>query len=294
MARLKSATRPFSADRSRGPARPTPWRAGRTFGADRRTTSRPGRQPTEDARHRDQPADPRHHRPRAREQEQMMRRVTESLSWNNRSQEPWNHNLHYHRVIVKVIPPDCRGALDAGCGGIRLDGGQCFAPKWPGQHRPGRREHHVGVYKEILFEVDDPVATITLNRPSSLNAWTDLMGAEVRHAVAQAERDPRVVGIVLTGAGRGFCAGADMSRLSAVSDGDYSAGAGLRPALHGRRCRAPHRVRAARADRRVGHKLAAAAPRRPGGRARPAVLLPQGHRYRGRGSRPGERGAAGR
>ncbi len=46
----------------------------------------------------------------------MMRRVTESLSWYNRSQEPWNHNLHYHRVIVKVIPPDCRGALDIGCG----------------------------------------------------------------------------------------------------------------------------------------------------------------------------------
>ncbi len=83
------------------------------------------------------------------------------------------------------------------------------------------------VYKEILFEVDDPVATITLNRPSSLNAWTDLMGAEVRHAVAQAERDPRVVGIVLTGAGRGFCAGADMSRLSAASDGDYRTGPAL-------------------------------------------------------------------
>src|SRR6266700_6020887 len=90
-----------------------------------------------------------------------------------------------------------------------------------------RREHHVGVYKEILFEVDDPVATITLNRPSSLNAWTDLMGAEVRHAVAQAERDPRVVGIVLTGAGRGFCSGADMSRLSAASDGDYRTGPAL-------------------------------------------------------------------
>ena len=80
-------------------------------------------------------------------------------------------------------------------------------------------------YKEIIFEIDDPVATITLNRPSALNAWTDLMGHEVRHAVAQAERDPRVVGIVITGAGRGFCAGADMNRLSAVSAGEYSSGA---------------------------------------------------------------------
>ncbi|HEX6933898.1 MAG TPA: enoyl-CoA hydratase-related protein [Streptosporangiaceae bacterium] len=78
-------------------------------------------------------------------------------------------------------------------------------------------------YEEIRYEVDDPVATITLNRPQALNAWTDRMGLEVRHAVSQAERDPRVVGIVITGAGRGFCAGADMRRLSAVSAGEYQA-----------------------------------------------------------------------
>jgi enoyl-CoA hydratase/carnithine racemase len=75
-------------------------------------------------------------------------------------------------------------------------------------------------YEEILYRVEDPVATITLNRPSVLNAWTDRMGFEVRHAVGEAEADPRVVGIVLTGAGRGFCAGADMKRLSAISSGD--------------------------------------------------------------------------
>lgn len=78
-------------------------------------------------------------------------------------------------------------------------------------------------YEEILYDVEDPVATITLNRPEALNAWTDRMGLEVRHAVAAAEADPRVVGIVITGAGRGFCAGADMNRLSAVSSGDYTA-----------------------------------------------------------------------
>ncbi len=75
-------------------------------------------------------------------------------------------------------------------------------------------------YQEIRYEVSDPVATITLNRPEVLNAWTDRMGYELRHAVSQAEADPRVVGIVITGAGRGFCAGADMNRLSALSSGD--------------------------------------------------------------------------
>jgi enoyl-CoA hydratase/carnithine racemase len=80
-------------------------------------------------------------------------------------------------------------------------------------------------YQEIRYEVADPVATITLNRPAVLNAWTDRMGLEVRHAVSQAESDPRVVGIVITGAGRGFCAGADMNRLTAISSGDLSSDA---------------------------------------------------------------------
>ena len=74
-------------------------------------------------------------------------------------------------------------------------------------------------YHEILYEVDDPVATITLNRPDSLNAWTNRMGSEVRHAVARAEADAAVVGIVITGAGRAFCAGADMKTLTSITEG---------------------------------------------------------------------------
>jgi enoyl-CoA hydratase/carnithine racemase len=74
------------------------------------------------------------------------------------------------------------------------------------------------MYEQILYAVDDPVATITLNRPDALNAWTTRMAAEVRHAVAQAERDPAVVGIVITGAGRGFCAGADLNMLAGIAD----------------------------------------------------------------------------
>jgi len=76
------------------------------------------------------------------------------------------------------------------------------------------------VYQQILYAVDDPVATITLNRPERLNAWTDRMGDELRHAVARAEADPAVVGIVITGGGRGFCSGADLKGLEAISVGE--------------------------------------------------------------------------
>jgi enoyl-CoA hydratase/carnithine racemase len=79
------------------------------------------------------------------------------------------------------------------------------------------------VYEEIRYDVSDPVATVTLDRPDRLNAWTDRMGIEVRHALARAETDPAVVAIVLTGAGRGFCAGADMRTLKSISEGDARA-----------------------------------------------------------------------
>jgi enoyl-CoA hydratase/carnithine racemase len=75
------------------------------------------------------------------------------------------------------------------------------------------------MYEEIRYEVSDPIATVTLHRPAQLNAWTDRMAWEVKHAVAAAEADPRVVVIVITGAGRGFCAGADLKRLQGISEG---------------------------------------------------------------------------
>jgi enoyl-CoA hydratase/carnithine racemase len=72
-------------------------------------------------------------------------------------------------------------------------------------------------YQEILYQVADRVATVTLNRPDKLNAWTAVMEREVRAAMLDAEADANVRVIVLTGAGRGFCAGADMSLLSGIA-----------------------------------------------------------------------------
>jgi enoyl-CoA hydratase/carnithine racemase len=75
------------------------------------------------------------------------------------------------------------------------------------------------VFEHIRYEVVDPVATITLHRPEAMNAWTARMSSELRDAIARAEADSSVVGIVITGAGRGFCAGADLNVLSDLAGG---------------------------------------------------------------------------
>jgi enoyl-CoA hydratase/carnithine racemase len=77
---------------------------------------------------------------------------------------------------------------------------------------------------DVLYEVSQRIATITLNRPDRLNAYTAGLGAALRAAVRRATDDAEVRVIVLTGAGRGFCAGADMDSLSA---GTASGGATL-------------------------------------------------------------------
>ncbi len=74
-------------------------------------------------------------------------------------------------------------------------------------------------YEQILYGVTDRIATITLNRPDRLNAWTSQMEGEVRQSMREASDDDDVRVIVLTGAGRGFCAGADMDNLDGISSG---------------------------------------------------------------------------
>lgn len=66
-------------------------------------------------------------------------------------------------------------------------------------------------YEQIRYAVDGPIATITLARPEKMNAYTAVMGIELAHAIRAAGADDAVRAIVLTGEGRGFCAGADIS-----------------------------------------------------------------------------------
>ena len=68
-------------------------------------------------------------------------------------------------------------------------------------------------FETILYEVDDRIATITFNRPEQLNAVSPLMARELRAAYAAAEADPAVWIIVVTGSGRAFCAGADVTEI---------------------------------------------------------------------------------
>jgi enoyl-CoA hydratase/carnithine racemase len=77
-------------------------------------------------------------------------------------------------------------------------------------------------YEDILYRVEDGVAVVTLNRPDKLNAWRGEMDRDVRAAMRVAADDPAVKVIVLTGAGKGFCAGADMNMLQTIQSGDAS------------------------------------------------------------------------
>jgi enoyl-CoA hydratase/carnithine racemase len=76
-------------------------------------------------------------------------------------------------------------------------------------------------FEQITAEVADSVLTITLSRPERLNAWTSQMGAEMRAAFDRADADDAVRAVIVTGAGRGFCAGADLA--SGGETFDYSA-----------------------------------------------------------------------
>jgi len=102
-------------------------------------------------------------------------------------------------------------------------------------------------YQTVLYDVADGIATVTLNRPDKLNAWTRQMQGEVKDAMLRAAADEAVRAIILTGAGRGFCAGADMEVLTAASSGGAVNSTTARPAVD------PTASVNARADFRMTH-----------------------------------------
>lgn len=77
----------------------------------------------------------------------------------------------------------------------------------------------MSAYQEIIVDRDGAVETMTLNRPDRLNAWTGVMQNELKDAIVAAGRDDAVRCIVITGTGRGFCAGADMDGLQQITPG---------------------------------------------------------------------------
>lgn len=77
------------------------------------------------------------------------------------------------------------------------------------------------MYETILYEVSEGVAVVTLNRPDKFNAFTAVMNKEITDALKQAQKDTDVRCVVLTGAGRAFNAGQDLSDVSGGGDVDY-------------------------------------------------------------------------
>lgn len=87
----------------------------------------------------------------------------------------------------------------------------------------------MAAYQDILTDLEDGILTITLNRPDRLNAWTGAMEDECRDVITKAGSDDAVRCIIVTGAGRGFCAGADMGGLQEIGDEAEESGASAAP-----------------------------------------------------------------
>jgi len=97
-------------------------------------------------------------------------------------------------------------------------------------------------FEQILVERDGPVCVITLNRPEQLNAWTWQMSGELGQAFAEADEDDGVRAIVVTGAGRAFCAGADLSGGGGTFSGESEVIGSRDTARSARRTRPAHRL----------------------------------------------------
>ena len=138
-------------------------------------------------------------------------------------------------------------------------------------------------YETIKYEVDEQILTITLNRPDKLNAFNGTMQQELIDAFDAADKDDNVRAIIVTGAGRGFCAGADLSSGADTFDRDARRGPVKRlRRWHGRLQRSPGARRRRPGD--AAHlQMPEAGDRggeRPGGRHRRHHAARDGHPHR--------------
>ena len=123
-------------------------------------------------------------------------------------------------------------------------------------------------YDTVLYDVTDRICTIALNRPEKLNAWTRQMHFDLKDAMHRAGADPEVRAIILTGSGRGFCAGADMGGLQAIGAGGGTADRSTKAAPGTARGQHPARVQDGvfllPGDPEIHHRGDQRAGRRPG------------------------------
>src|SRR3989442_13775251 len=91
---------------------------------------------------------------------------------------------------------------------------------WSPPHRLPKIERGCGMadYEQILYDLDGAVLTITLNRPDKLNAFTFVMMRELIDSFDRADADDDIRVVIVTGAGRGFCAGADLAGAGSTFD----------------------------------------------------------------------------
>ena len=140
-------------------------------------------------------------------------------------------------------------------------------------------------YEHISCDLDGPLMIVTLNRPDKLNAYTGQMGAEITDAFQRADSDDNVRAVIVTGAGRAFCAGADVSGGAASFDTSGKHGAGVFASAEARRrplCRGDLQLPKAldrgdqrtRGRRRHHHDLADGCPDRGQGRQDRLHLCP--------------------
>ena len=134
------------------------------------------------------------------------------------------------RSVASIRDTSARRSASSGVEAVRRAARSPYGPVIHGRtvlarHRAESLLVEATDLKVVRYEVDGRVAVVTLDRPDRLNAWTGRMHTEYRWCLAQAEADPDVRAVVVTGAGRGFCAGADTAALDGhVQAGRYDPG----------------------------------------------------------------------